>query len=260
MRSLDARPLTRARRHPRADWRRARRDLRAGRSRALARLGGWIGSRCDGGRSRSDPRRVRGLRARRLRPLDAGSAPARWTRIAPPSRSRPPRAPRGSAARGNFDRRSVSQEHARVSRHHRRRIAASSPAAATTTAATRPPPPRRPRRPTARRRRSTRHEHDDHHEPKPAGPPVLHESIVKDAQAGRRHQEDQGQQGRPGQRSSSTSDIADEIHVHGYDFMKDVEAGGTVRFNVQGDDRRQLRDRARGRTRSRSPSSRSSPR
>ena len=54
------------------------------------------------------------------------------------------------------------------------------------------------------------------------------------------------------------SDVADEIHIHGYDFMKDVEAGGTVRFNVQGDDRRQLRDRARERTRSRSPSSRSS--
>jgi hypothetical protein len=28
-----------------------------------------------------------------------------------------------------------------------------------------------------------------------------------------------------------TSDVADEIHVHGYDFMKDVPAGGTVRFD-----------------------------
>jgi hypothetical protein len=28
-----------------------------------------------------------------------------------------------------------------------------------------------------------------------------------------------------------TSDIADEVHVHGYDLMKDVEAGGTVRFS-----------------------------
>ena len=27
------------------------------------------------------------------------------------------------------------------------------------------------------------------------------------------------------------SDVADEIHVHGYDFMKDVEAGGTVSFS-----------------------------
>jgi hypothetical protein len=29
------------------------------------------------------------------------------------------------------------------------------------------------------------------------------------------------------------SDTADEIHVHGYDFMKDVDAGGTVRFNFK---------------------------
>jgi hypothetical protein len=27
------------------------------------------------------------------------------------------------------------------------------------------------------------------------------------------------------------SDVADEIHVHGYDLMKDVPAGGTVRFS-----------------------------
>lgn len=27
------------------------------------------------------------------------------------------------------------------------------------------------------------------------------------------------------------SDVADEIHVHGYDFMKDVPAGGSVRFD-----------------------------
>jgi copper(I)-binding protein len=26
------------------------------------------------------------------------------------------------------------------------------------------------------------------------------------------------------------SDVADEIHIHGYDFHKDVAAGGTVRF------------------------------
>jgi hypothetical protein len=26
------------------------------------------------------------------------------------------------------------------------------------------------------------------------------------------------------------SDVADEIHIHGYDFHKDVKAGGTVRF------------------------------
>jgi len=27
-----------------------------------------------------------------------------------------------------------------------------------------------------------------------------------------------------------TSDVADEVHLHGYDLMKDVEAGGTVRL------------------------------
>jgi hypothetical protein len=32
-------------------------------------------------------------------------------------------------------------------------------------------------------------------------------------------------------RFNITSDVADEIHVHGYDFMKDVRAGGTVRFD-----------------------------
>jgi hypothetical protein len=29
------------------------------------------------------------------------------------------------------------------------------------------------------------------------------------------------------------SDVADEIHVHGYDLMKDVEAGGSVSFNFK---------------------------
>jgi heme/copper-type cytochrome/quinol oxidase subunit 2 len=28
-----------------------------------------------------------------------------------------------------------------------------------------------------------------------------------------------------------TSDVADEIHVHGYDFMKDVKKGGNVSFS-----------------------------
>ncbi len=32
-------------------------------------------------------------------------------------------------------------------------------------------------------------------------------------------------------RFSVQSDIADEIHVHGYDLMKDVPAGGTVSFS-----------------------------
>jgi hypothetical protein len=30
------------------------------------------------------------------------------------------------------------------------------------------------------------------------------------------------------------SDTADEIHFHGYDIGKDVDAGGSVRFNVKG--------------------------
>jgi hypothetical protein len=29
------------------------------------------------------------------------------------------------------------------------------------------------------------------------------------------------------------SDVADEIHIHGYDFHKDVAAGGTVRFKFR---------------------------
>jgi heme/copper-type cytochrome/quinol oxidase subunit 2 len=28
------------------------------------------------------------------------------------------------------------------------------------------------------------------------------------------------------------SDVSDEIHVHGYDVMKDVEAGGSVSFDI----------------------------
>lgn len=31
------------------------------------------------------------------------------------------------------------------------------------------------------------------------------------------------------------SDVADEIHVHGYDLMKDVAAGGTVSFSFPAD-------------------------
>lgn len=32
-------------------------------------------------------------------------------------------------------------------------------------------------------------------------------------------------------RFSVTSDVADEVHVHGFDFHKDVAKGGTVRFS-----------------------------
>ena len=39
-------------------------------------------------------------------------------------------------------------------------------------------------------------------------------------------------------RFTVTSDVADEIHVHGYDFHKDVPAGGSVTFtfpaNIEG--------------------------
>ena len=31
------------------------------------------------------------------------------------------------------------------------------------------------------------------------------------------------------------SDVADEVHVHGYDIIKDVEAGGSVSFDFQAD-------------------------
>jgi hypothetical protein len=31
------------------------------------------------------------------------------------------------------------------------------------------------------------------------------------------------------------SDVADEVHVHGYDLMKDVEPGGTVSFSFPAD-------------------------
>jgi hypothetical protein len=32
-----------------------------------------------------------------------------------------------------------------------------------------------------------------------------------------------------------TSDVADEVHVHGYDLMQDVPAGGTVSFDFPAD-------------------------
>lgn len=32
-------------------------------------------------------------------------------------------------------------------------------------------------------------------------------------------------------RFTISSDVSDEIHVHGYDFMKDVKAGGKVSFS-----------------------------
>jgi hypothetical protein len=44
-----------------------------------------------------------------------------------------------------------------------------------------------------------------------------------------------------------TSDVSDEIHVHGYDLMKDVEAGGSVTFDfpatIEGGFEAELEDR-----------------
>jgi len=36
-------------------------------------------------------------------------------------------------------------------------------------------------------------------------------------------------------RFAISSDVADEIHVHGYDVYKDVPAGGTARFAFRAD-------------------------
>ena len=57
-----------------------------------------------------------------------------------------------------------------------------------------------------------------------------------------------------------SSDVSDEIHVHGYDLTKDVQAGGSVALRLPGRHRGRLRDRARGPRTSRSPSCASSPR
>ena len=65
-------------------------------------------------------------------------------------------------------------------------------------------------------------------------------------QAGRRDQDDHGGQGRPGALRGQLG-RGDEIHVHGYDFMKDVEAGGKVSFSfpakIDGEFEVELEDR-----------------
>ena len=48
------------------------------------------------------------------------------------------------------------------------------------------------------------------------------------------------------------ADVADHVHVHGYDLMKDVEPGKTVTFSFPADDHR-----ASSRSSSRTPASRS---
>jgi hypothetical protein len=64
---------------------------------------------------------------------------------------------------------------------------------------------------------------------KPAPPPVT-QIVVKGGQpAGgvKTITVDKGDQIR----FAVSSDVSDEIHVHGYDFMKDVKAGGKVSFS-----------------------------
>ena len=41
------------------------------------------------------------------------------------------------------------------------------------------------------------------------------------------------------------SDVGDEIHVHGYDFMKDVDGGRNGALQLPGEHRGRVRDRAR---------------
>jgi hypothetical protein len=66
---------------------------------------------------------------------------------------------------------------------------------------------------------------------KPAGPPtftviVAHAKPVGGVKKIKVHKGDK-------LRLVVKSDTADEIHIHGYDLHKDVEAGGTVRFNFK---------------------------
>lgn len=65
----------------------------------------------------------------------------------------------------------------------------------------------------------------------PAGPPV-HTVTVKNAKPVGGVQKIDVKKGDQ-VRLVVKSDTADEIHIHGYDLHKDVEAGGTVRFNFK---------------------------
>ena len=51
-----------------------------------------------------------------------------------------------------------------------------------------------------------------------------------------------------------TSDVADEVHVHGYDVSKDVPAGGSVRFSFPARIEGVFEVELEARARSRSPS------
>ncbi|MDX6643679.1 MAG: hypothetical protein QOD76_1641 [Solirubrobacteraceae bacterium] len=60
--------------------------------------------------------------------------------------------------------------------------------------------------------------------------PVFTEIVVKNAKPVGGIKKITVRQGDP-VRFEVDSDVADEIHVHGYDFHKDVTAGGSVRFD-----------------------------
>ena len=70
--------------------------------------------------------------------------------------------------------------------------------------------------------------------------------VVEERQAGRRDRRDLDYNEGEQVRFKVDSDVSDEVHVHGYDIMKDVKAGGSVTLRLPGDDRRRLRGRARG--------------
>lgn len=65
-------------------------------------------------------------------------------------------------------------------------------------------------------------------EPTPAGPTVVGVTVVKGAPRGGivRATVDRGERVA----LVVTSDVADEIHLHGYDLSRDVAAGGTARI------------------------------
>ena len=70
--------------------------------------------------------------------------------------------------------------------------------------------------------------------------------VDKDGKPGRRHRRARPTTRATRSASRSKSAVTDEVHVHGYDIMKDVKAGGTVTFDFPADDRRRLRGRAGG--------------
>ncbi len=64
---------------------------------------------------------------------------------------------------------------------------------------------------------------------KPAAPPVIQVNVKGGKPVGgiKRISVNKGDPVR----FAVNSDVSDEIHVHGYDFMKDVKAGGSARFS-----------------------------